>query len=143
MGRRLYTVSIERHNKPITVVAMRIGKDVAEIPLLATLTRECNDRRSGMCRVLMDELEKQNVCNGEFVDWSYRLWQRMWQLGLKFGFSVMESSERLELLRHGLFDFVGTVMCFLKEREEPGESSPTGSARWNNPVMYRLILCDM
>ncbi|KAG2243769.1 hypothetical protein Bca52824_094373 [Brassica carinata] len=35
---------------------MRVDKDVAEIPLVATLS---NYKRSGMCRVLMDELEKQ------------------------------------------------------------------------------------
>ncbi|KAL0863000.1 hypothetical protein Bca101_042118 [Brassica carinata] len=51
------TVSIERKkNEPITVAAVRVIKDAAEIPLLATLS---NYRRSEMCRVLMDELEKQ------------------------------------------------------------------------------------
>ncbi|CAN6854703.1 unnamed protein product [Brassica oleracea var. botrytis] len=42
--------------EPVTVAAMRVDKDVAEIPLVATLS---NYRSSGMCRVLMDELEKQ------------------------------------------------------------------------------------
>lgn len=118
VGRGFYTVLIERKNKPVTVAAMRVDKDVAEIPLVATLS---NYRRSGMCRVLMDELEKQmsqmGVCRlvlpaaqETVITWTQR-----------FGFSVMESSARLELVKHGMLDFVGTVMChkfLLKERGE-------------------------
>ncbi|KAG7535371.1 Zinc finger FYVE/PHD-type [Arabidopsis thaliana x Arabidopsis arenosa] len=118
VGRGFYTVLIERKNEPITVAAVRVDKDVVEIPLVATLS---NYRRSGMCRVLMDELEKQmsqmGVCRlvlpaaKEVVTtWTQR-----------FGFSVMESSERLELVKHGMLDFVGTVMChkfLVKERAE-------------------------
>ncbi|KAF3506235.1 hypothetical protein F2Q69_00004949 [Brassica cretica] len=127
VGRTFYTVSIERNNNPIIVVAMRVGKDVAEIPLLATLTRDSYDRISSMCRALMDELEKQMSEIGvrrlvlpALAD-DVNTWTQ------QFGFSHMESSERLELLKHGLFDFVGTVMChkFLKGREEQGESTPT------------------
>ncbi|CAN6821996.1 hypothetical protein Bca4012_005566 [Brassica carinata] len=127
VGRTFYTVSIERNNNPIIVVAMRVGKDVAEIPLLATLTRDSYDRISSMCRALMDESEKQMSEIGvrrlvlpALAD-DVNTWTQ------QFGFSHMESSERLELLKHGLFDFVGTVMChkFLKGREEQGESSPT------------------
>ncbi|CAH8346204.1 unnamed protein product [Eruca vesicaria subsp. sativa] len=120
VGRRFYTVSVERNSELITVGAVRVGKDVAEIPLVATLTTESDDSKSEMCRVVMDELEKRlsemGVCRlvlpalAEDVN----TWTRL------FGFSVMESSERLELLKHGLFDFLGTVMCqkFLKGREE-------------------------
>lgn len=125
VGRGFYTVLIERNNEPVTVAAMRVDKDVAEIPLVATLP---NYRRCGMCSVLMNELEKQmtqmGVCRlvlpaaAEVVTtWTER-----------FGFSVMESSERLEVVKHGMLDFVGTVMChkFLMEREEnSGDSSLT------------------
>ncbi|VVB17937.1 unnamed protein product [Arabis nemorensis] len=108
VGRGFYTVLIERKNEPVTVAAVRVDKDVAEIPLVATLP---DYRRSGMCRVLMNELEKQmsqmGVCRlvlpaaAEVVTtWTER-----------FGFSVMESSERLEIVKHGMLDFVGTVMC--------------------------------
>ncbi|ESQ31516.1 hypothetical protein EUTSA_v10005427mg [Eutrema salsugineum] len=124
VGRGFYTVLIERKNEPITVAAMRVDKDVAEIPLVSTLPHY---RRSGMCRVLMDELEKQlsrmGVCRlvlpaaADVVNtWTQR-----------FGFSVMESWERLELVKHGMLDFVGTVMChkFLMHREDSRESSLT------------------
>ncbi|KAJ0235537.1 GNAT domain-containing protein [Hirschfeldia incana] len=108
VGRGFYTVMIEKNNEPITVAVMRVEKDVAEIPLVATLS---NYRRSGMCRVLMDELEKQmsriGVCRlvlpaaADVVNtWTQR-----------FGFSVMERWERLELVKHGMLHFAGTVMC--------------------------------
>ncbi|CAF2087804.1 unnamed protein product [Brassica rapa] len=128
VGRKFYTFSVERNNNPIIVVAMRVGKDVAEIPLLATLTRDSYDRISSMCRALMDELEKQMSEIGVRRLVLPALADDVHTWTQQFGFSHMESSERLELLKHGLFDFVGTVMChkFLKEREEQGESSPTG-----------------
>ncbi|CAN8264772.1 unnamed protein product [Cochlearia groenlandica] len=42
-----------------------------------------------------------------------------------FGFSVMESCERLELVKHGMLDFVGIVMChkFLMDIEKDSEES--------------------
>ncbi|EOA15164.1 hypothetical protein CARUB_v10028543mg [Capsella rubella] len=118
VGRGFYTVLIERKNELVTVAAVRVDKDVAEIPLVATLSKY---RRSGMCRVLMDELEKQMSQMGvrrlvlpaaqEVVTtWTQR-----------FGFSVMETSERMELVKHGMLDFVGTVMCHKFLLKEKGE----------------------
>ncbi|CAA7034883.1 unnamed protein product [Microthlaspi erraticum] len=116
-GRGFYTVLIERKKEPVTVAALRVDKDVAEIPLVATL---CNYRRSGMCRVLMDELEKQMSRIGvvKLVLPAAKEVLNTWTE--RFGFSVMESSERLEILKHGMLDFVGTVMChkFLMRRNE-------------------------
>jgi len=126
VGRGFYTVLIERKNEPITVAAVRVDKDVVEIPLVATLS---SYRRSGMCRVLMDELEKQmsqmGVCRlvlpaaKEVVTtWTER-----------FGFSVMNSSERLELVKHGMLDFVGTIMChkFLQKERAENDSAEESS----------------
>ncbi|CAD5335764.1 unnamed protein product [Arabidopsis thaliana] len=126
VGRGSYTVLIERKNEPITVAAVRVDKDVVEIPLVATLS---SYRRSGMCRVLMDELEKQmsqmGVCRlvlpaaKEVVTtWTER-----------FGFSVMNSSERLELVKHGMLDFVGTIMChkFLQKERAENDSAEESS----------------
>ncbi|CAN8264476.1 unnamed protein product [Cochlearia groenlandica] len=125
LGHGYYTVLIERKNVPITAATIRVDKDVVEIPLVSTLFEF---RRSGMCRVLMDELEKQmsriGVCRlvlpaakEVLTTWTQR-----------FGFSAMESCERLELVKHGMLDFVGTVMChkFLMDIEkDSGESSLT------------------
>ncbi|XP_010461129.1 PREDICTED: increased DNA methylation 1-like [Camelina sativa] len=118
VGRGFYTVLIEKENEPVTVAAVRVDKDVVEIPLVATLS---NYRRSGMCRVLMDELEKQMsqmgvrrlvlpAAQNVVTTWTQR-----------FGFSVMESSERLEFVKHGMLDFVGTVMCGKFLHKERGE----------------------
>ncbi|KAG2243779.1 hypothetical protein Bca52824_094383 [Brassica carinata] len=124
VGRGFYTVLVERNNEPVTVAAMRVDKDVAEIPLVATLS---NYRRSGMCRVLMDELEKQMSRMGvrRLVLPAAKDVVSTWSQG--FGFKVMESWERLEFVKHGMLDFVGTVMChkFLRGREVSGESSLT------------------
>ncbi|CAF1716709.1 hypothetical protein HID58_084810 [Brassica napus] len=110
--------------EPVTVAAMRVDKDVAEIPLVATLS---NYRSSGMCRVLMDELEKQMSGMGvrRLVLPAAKEVVSTWSQG--FGFKAMESWERLEFAKHGMLDFVGTVMCsrFLRGREVPGESSLT------------------
>ncbi|KAG5382160.1 hypothetical protein IGI04_033630 [Brassica rapa subsp. trilocularis] len=124
VGRGFYTVLVERNNEPVTVAAMRVDKDVAEIPLVATLS---SYRRSGMCRVLMDELEKQMSRMGvrRLVLPAAKEVVSTWSQG--FGFKVMDSWERLEFVKHGMLDFVGTVMCskFLREREVSGESSLT------------------
>ncbi|CAN6854701.1 unnamed protein product [Brassica oleracea] len=124
VGRGFYTVLVERNNEPVTVAAMRVDKDVAEIPLVATLS---SYRRSGMCRVLMDELEKQMSRMGvrRLVLPAAKEVVSTWSQG--FGFKVMDSWERLEFVKHGMLDFVGTVMChkFLRGREVSGESSLT------------------
>lgn len=116
-GRGFYTVLIERKKEPVTVAALRVDKDVAEIPLVATL---CNYRKSGMCRVLMDELEKQMSRMGVVRLVLPAAAEVVTTWIERFGFSVVESSERLELLKHGMLDFVGTVMChkFLMGREK-------------------------
>ncbi|KAF8050824.1 hypothetical protein N665_1868s0009 [Sinapis alba] len=123
-GYWFYTVLIERGNEPVTVAVLRVHRDVAEIPLVATLSKY---RRSGMCRVLMDELEKQMSRMGvlRLVLPAATEVVTTWSQG--FGFSVMESRERLECVKHGMLDFVGTVMChkFLRGREVSGESSLT------------------
>ncbi|KAJ0236444.1 Uncharacterized protein HA466_0257480 [Hirschfeldia incana] len=124
VGRGFYTVLIERNGKPVTVATVRVDRDVAEIPLVATLF---SYRRSGMCRVLMDELEKQMFRMGvrRLVLPAAKDVVSTWSQG--FGFKVMESWERLEFVKHGMLDFVGTVMChkFLRGREVSGESNLT------------------
>ncbi|CAN8251721.1 unnamed protein product [Cochlearia groenlandica] len=108
MARGFYIVLIEIKNQPITVAAMRVDKDVAEIPLVVSVS---TNKRIEMCKVLMDEAEKQmsrmGVCRLVLpaAEEVVTIWIE------QFGFCVMESWERLELVKHGVVDFVGTVMC--------------------------------
>nr|GEY65865.1 increased DNA methylation 1-like [Tanacetum cinerariifolium] len=51
-----YTAVLEKNDEIITVVTLRVhGYKVAEIPFVATTLRY---RRLGMCRMLMDEVER-------------------------------------------------------------------------------------
>ncbi|XP_031112193.1 uncharacterized protein LOC116016170 [Ipomoea triloba] len=53
-----YTAILERNDEIVTVATLRVhGEKVAEIPLIATLFKH---RKLGMCRALMNQLEK--VC---------------------------------------------------------------------------------
>ncbi|KAG2327037.1 hypothetical protein Bca52824_009765 [Brassica carinata] len=63
-----------KKNEPIIVAAVRVIKDAAEIPLLATLS---NYRRSEMCRECLWMSWRSKCLKWEFVDWSFRLWQRL------------------------------------------------------------------
>ena len=101
-----------------------VEKDVAEIPLVATLS---DYRRRGMCRVLMDELEKQMYRRGVCILVLPAAADVMTTWTQRFGFSVMEKWERLELVKHGMLHFAATVMCHksLMERGHSGESNLT------------------
>ncbi|KAJ7976353.1 increased DNA methylation 1-like [Quillaja saponaria] len=53
-----YTVLLERDDEIICVATIRVYREkVAEVPLVATRSQY---RQQGMCRILMDELEKAN-----------------------------------------------------------------------------------
>ncbi|RID62725.1 hypothetical protein BRARA_E01776, partial [Brassica rapa] len=94
VGRGLYTVMIEKNNEPITVAAVRVEKNVAEISLL-----EKQMSRMGVCILVLP------AAADVVTTWT----------------------QRLELVKHGMLHFAGTVMCHksLMEREHSGESSLT------------------
>ncbi|KAL0706547.1 hypothetical protein Bca4012_072973 [Brassica carinata] len=104
VGRGFYTVMIEKNNEPITWL-----------------------QRRGMCRVLMDELEKQMYRRGVCILVLPAAADVMTTWTQRFGFSVMEKWERLELVKHGMLHFAATVMCHksLMERGHSGESNLT------------------
>ncbi|KAK4275146.1 hypothetical protein QN277_018279 [Acacia crassicarpa] len=121
-----YTVLLERNEEVVTVATVRIyGDKVAELPLVGTRFQY---RRLGMCRILMDELEK-----------------RLMQLGVErivlpavpsvvdtwvnsFGFSKMTNSERSQFLDCTFLDFQDTVMCQkLLTKNRPALVLPTES----------------
>ncbi|KAG8371508.1 hypothetical protein BUALT_Bualt13G0094900 [Buddleja alternifolia] len=104
-----YTVLLEKNDELISAATVRIyGKRVAELPLIATRFQY---RRLGMCRVLMDELEQKLSELGverlvlPAVPSVLNTWTS------SFGFSIMDESERLNLLDCTFLDFQGTVMC--------------------------------
>ncbi|KAI3682369.1 hypothetical protein L1987_82301 [Smallanthus sonchifolius] len=104
-----FTAVLEKDDEMITVATLRVhGCKVAEIPLVATRFRY---RRLGMCRMLMDEIEKKL---GELgvervvlpaVPEMISTWTE------SFGFSVMTELERLDLVGYKFLDFPGTIKC--------------------------------
>ncbi|KAK1428861.1 hypothetical protein QVD17_17701 [Tagetes erecta] len=104
-----FTAVLERDDETITVATMRVrGCKVVEIPLIATRFRY---RRSGMCRILLDEIERKL---GELgierlvlpaVQETMSTWTK------SFGFSVMTEAERLNLVEYNFLDFPGTIWC--------------------------------
>ncbi|XP_075515590.1 uncharacterized protein LOC142550236 isoform X1 [Primulina tabacum] len=104
-----YTVIVENKDELISAANVRIhGKKVAEVPLVATRFKY---RRLGMCRLLMNVLEKKLVELGverlvlPAVPDVLNTWTT------SFGFSVMNESERLNFLDTIFLDFQGTVIC--------------------------------
>ncbi|XP_022772441.1 increased DNA methylation 1-like [Durio zibethinus] len=104
-----YTVILEKNDDLVSVATVRVhGDRVAEMPLVATRFRH---RRRGMCRVLVDELEKNLTKFGveklilPAVPDAVDTWTN------SFGFSHMTDDERSELLHYTFLDFQGTIMC--------------------------------
>ncbi|KAL3750520.1 hypothetical protein ACJRO7_011510 [Eucalyptus globulus] len=104
-----YTVLLEKDDELITVATIRIyGGKVAEVPLVGTRLQY---RRLGMCRILMDELEKNLKELGvemlvlPAVSSVLNTWIT------SFGFKKMTDDERLQFLGYNFLDFQGTVMC--------------------------------
>ncbi|KAJ8437944.1 hypothetical protein Cgig2_031460 [Carnegiea gigantea] len=132
--RGFYTVLLERNDELITVATLRVyGSKVAEIPLIGTRFQH---RRLGMCRILMNEIEKsssayQDLANGYLI-------KNLRELGVErlvlpaaasvlntwttsFGFSPMTQPERSEFLGYTFLDFQDSIMCqkLLKKLPSP------------------------
>ncbi|KAK7276009.1 hypothetical protein RIF29_17139 [Crotalaria pallida] len=104
-----YTILLERNEELISVANIRVyGEKVAEIPLVGTRFQY---RRLGMCRILMNELEKMLMKLGvkrlvlPAVPDTLETWTK------SFGFVKMTSSERSQFLDHIFLDFPETIMC--------------------------------
>eukprot|EP00257_Ricinus_communis_P015083 XP_015572924.1 increased DNA methylation 1 [Ricinus communis] len=109
-----YTVLLERNNELTTVANVRVfGDKVAEVPFVAT---KFQYRRLGMCRVLMNELERQllNLGVEKLVLPAAFSTLETWIKG--FGFSVMTYSDKKAHSDYPILFFQGTVLCqkFLK-----------------------------
>ncbi|XP_028123488.1 uncharacterized protein LOC114320619 isoform X1 [Camellia sinensis] len=104
-----YTVLLEKNDELITVATVRVhGEKVAEVPLVGTRFKY---RRLGMCRILMNELEKKLMELGveRLVLPAVPSVLNTWTTS--FGFSKMAELERLNFLDYTFLDFQGTVMC--------------------------------
>ncbi|MED6149828.1 hypothetical protein PIB30_066307 [Stylosanthes scabra] len=104
-----YTVLLERNEELISAATIRVyGKKVAEVPLVGTRLQY---RRHGMCRILMNELEKSLMQLGverlvlPAVPSVVETWTG------SFGFVKMTEFERSQFLDNTFLDFQGTVMC--------------------------------
>ncbi|XVF64188.1 hypothetical protein PTKIN_Ptkin09bG0147900 [Pterospermum kingtungense] len=104
-----YTAILEENDDLVSVATLRVyGDRVAEMPLVAT---RFTHRRCGMCRVLVNEVEKNLAKLGvqklilPAVPSAVETWTN------NFGFSHMTDDERSELLQYTFLDFQGTIMC--------------------------------
>ncbi|KAL2317482.1 hypothetical protein Fmac_031358 [Flemingia macrophylla] len=104
-----YTILLERNEELISVATIRVfGRKVAEIPLVGTRLQY---RRLGMCRILMNELEKKLMQLGverlvlPAVTDVLETWTN------SFGFAEMTNFERSQFLDYAFLDFQETVMC--------------------------------
>ncbi|WJX63610.1 hypothetical protein P8452_48473 [Trifolium repens] len=122
-----YTILLERNEELISVATIRIfGEKIAEVPLVGTRFQY---RRLGMCRVLMDELEKKLKQLGverlvlPAVPGVLETWTS------SFGFKQMTNFERSQFLDYSFLYFQGTVMCQkLLSRHPSPESDVTRDA---------------
>ncbi|KAK3003813.1 hypothetical protein RJ639_018957, partial [Escallonia herrerae] len=122
-----YTVLLERNDELISVATVRVyGDKVAEVPLVGTRFQY---RRLGMCRVLMNELEKKLMELGveRLVLPAIPSVLHTWTTS--FGFSKMRESERLNFLAYTFLDFQGTIMCQKHLMKIP--STESGPSRRN------------
>ncbi|XP_038980228.1 uncharacterized protein LOC103711112 isoform X2 [Phoenix dactylifera] len=104
-----YTMLLERGDELISVATFRVyGEKVAEMPLVGTRIQY---RRQGMCRLLMNELEKLLSSLGvqklllPAVPQLFETWTT------SFGFTKMTSSDRSDLSEYTLLSFQDTTMC--------------------------------
>ncbi|XP_019193861.1 PREDICTED: increased DNA methylation 1-like [Ipomoea nil] len=102
-----YTVVLEQDDILVSVASIRVHRaTVAEMPLIATCSKY---RRQGMCRRLMDCIEKmlKSFKVEMLVISAIPDLVKMWTLG--FGFSPLEDEEKRSLSNDNLMVFPGTV----------------------------------
>ncbi|KAK7351585.1 hypothetical protein VNO77_11147 [Canavalia gladiata] len=107
--RGFYTVVLEKNGEVISVATIRIfGQKVAEIPFVGTRRQY---RRLGMCRILMNEIEKQLSYLGveRVVLPSSHYVIDTWRNS--FGFERMTNSDKSLFLDYTFLDFQDTIMC--------------------------------
>ncbi|VAH89837.1 unnamed protein product [Triticum turgidum subsp. durum] len=107
--RGFYTILLQKDGELISVGTFRVcGKKFAELPLIGTRIQH---RRQGMCRLLMNELEK--LLSGLGVERLIlpAIPQLLETWTGSFGFTAMSCSERFELAESSILSFQGTTIC--------------------------------
>ncbi|XXG85886.1 hypothetical protein AAC387_Pa11g0892 [Persea americana] len=107
--RGFYTMILERGDELISVATIRIhGNEVAEIPLVGTCVQY---RRQGMCRLLLNELEKMlsNLSVERLLLPAAPQLLETWINS--FGFAKMTGSDRQQLFEFTFLEFQDTTMC--------------------------------
>ncbi|XP_010443603.1 PREDICTED: uncharacterized protein LOC104726435 isoform X2 [Camelina sativa] len=104
-----YTVLLERNDELVAMATVRIfGKKVAEMPFIGTRFQH---RQHGMCRVLINELEKVLIGLGverlvlPAVPSVLNTWIN------SFGFTKITISERKDFLKFTFLEFGRTILC--------------------------------
>ncbi|KAJ6803657.1 uncharacterized protein M6B38_189280 [Iris pallida] len=104
-----YTMLLERGDEIISVATFRIyGAKVAEMPLIGTRVKY---RRQGMCRLLVDEIEKLLSKLGVERLLLPAVPQLLPTWTSSFGFTKMSLSDRLDLSEYTLLNFEDTTLC--------------------------------
>ncbi|KAF9591349.1 hypothetical protein IFM89_003972 [Coptis chinensis] len=107
--RGFYTILLEKEEELVSVATVRVyGRKVAEVPLVGTRVQF---RRQGMCRILMNMLEKKLTEFGVERLLLPAIPQVLHAWTTSFGFSQMTNSERLKFLQYTFLDFQDTTMC--------------------------------
>ncbi|XP_019706405.1 uncharacterized protein [Elaeis guineensis] len=104
-----YTMLLERGDEVISVATFRVyGDKVAEMPLIGTRVQY---RRQGMCRLLLDELEKLLSSLGVERLLIPAVPELLETWTTSFGFTKMSSLDRVKYLEYTLLNFQDTTMC--------------------------------
>ncbi|XP_045800199.1 increased DNA methylation 1-like [Trifolium pratense] len=114
--RGFYNVILEKKGAVASVATIRIyGPKVAEIVFVATKEQY---RKQGLCRLLMDELEKQliRLGVGSFVLHSSEHAINTWTKS--FGFNRMSGKEKCQFIDNTFLEFQNSIMC-LKRLNRP------------------------
>ncbi|KAL6901892.1 hypothetical protein ACP4OV_004768 [Aristida adscensionis] len=107
--RGFYTILLEKSGELVSVGTFRVcGMKFAELPLIGTRVPY---RRLGMCRLLMNELEKLLSDLGVERLLLPAVPQLLGTWTGSFGFTAMSNSDRLELAENSVLSFQGTTMC--------------------------------
>ncbi|CAJ1970650.1 unnamed protein product [Sphenostylis stenocarpa] len=121
-----YTVLLEQNEELISVATIRVfGQKVAEVPLVGTRIQY---RRLGMCRILMNELEKVESARNLMQLGVERLVLPAVPVVLEtwtksFGFAQMTNFDRSQFSDCAFLDFQETVMCQKLLRKIPSPQS--------------------
>lgn len=114
-----YTMLLERGDEIISVATFRIyGAKVAEMPLIGTRVKY---RRQGMCRLLVDGIEKLLSKLGVERLLLPAVPQLLQTWTSSFGFTKMSLSDRLDLSEYTLLNFEDTTLCQKKVLIKPKE----------------------